>query len=221
MKHTLGILIASCAAALLCSPARANTILSIQPLSVSVAAGSMGDAFDVVLTNSGPASISVASFAFEVSVTDTDITFTAADFSTGAFSYIFVGDSFDVINAFTLNTNGPGETLDASDLTNDGAGITLISGASLALGEVLFNVSPTAAPGTFTVSFTGMPIVSDANNLSNPAGNAIAIDNFSSGSITIGGGSSVPEPSSLLLSFAGMAALVGLRVRGRRRCPCR
>src|ERR1700722_849633 len=89
MKHTLGILIAS-AAVLFCSHAQASAVVSIQPATVSAAPGSVGDAFDVVLMNSGPGSISVAGFAFEVSVTDNDITLTGADFSTGAFSYIFV-----------------------------------------------------------------------------------------------------------------------------------
>jgi len=106
-----------------------------------------------------------------------------------------------------LNTSGPGQTLDGSDVTNDGAGITLTSGQSLALGRVLFDISPTAATGPFTVSFTGTPAVTDANSLSDPAGAPVSVDSFTSGTITITS-SSVPEPSSLLLVLGGMAALV-------------
>jgi PEP-CTERM motif-containing protein len=161
-----------------------------------------------VLTNNGPSSISVAGFFFEVSVTDPDITLTGADFSTGAFTYIFAGDSFDQSNSLPLNFTS-GQTLDGSDSTNDGAGITLTSGESLALGRVLFNISPTAATGPFTVSFTGG---TDSNNLSNPAGGPVSVDNFTSGTITITS-STVPEPASLFLVLGGMAALV---VRRRR-----
>jgi hypothetical protein len=127
------------------------------------------------LTNNGPSSISVQSFSFEVSVTDTDITLTGARFSTGAYAYIFTGNSFDVINGFTLNTLGPGLLMNGSDGTNDGSGVSLTSGQSLALGEVLFNGSPTAAVGLFAVSLAGG---ASENNLSNPAGAHINIDGF-------------------------------------------
>jgi len=51
------------------------------------------------------------------------------------------------------------------------------------------------------VSFTGGAA---GNNLSDPAGNNIAIDTFTSGTITV---TSTPEPSSFLLMLAGTAAL--------------
>jgi hypothetical protein len=106
-----------------------------------------------------------------------------------------------------------GQTLDASDSYDVvGSGVTLTSGESLALGDVLFNVSPTAATGPFTVSFTGTPAVADANNLSDPSFNPINVDTFTSGTIDI---SSVPEPSSLFLMLGGAAALaLAARRRG-------
>jgi hypothetical protein len=214
MKRTLGVFIAACAAVLFCSAARASTTYSIQPPTVGASRGDVGDAFDVVLTNSGPSSISVAGFFFEVSVTDPDITLTGADFSTGSFTYIFAGDSFDQNNFLALNTTS-GSTLDGSDSTNDGAGITLMSGQSLALGRVLFNISPTAATGPFTVSFTGTPAVTDANSLSDPAGAPITVGSFTSGTITITS-SSVPEPSSLWLVLGGMVAVAVRRTREAR-----
>jgi hypothetical protein len=209
MKRILGILIASCAAAFTCSPAGATTF-SIQPSAVSASPGSSGNAFDVVLTNNGPGSITVGIFAFEVSVTDADVNLTGADFSTGATAYIFAGHSFDQDNSLPLNLPSSGQTLDASDSYDiSGSGVTLTSGESLALGEVLYSVSPTAVAGPVTVSFTGTPSVSDGNNLSDPSFNAINVDTFTSGTITI----TTPEPSSIFLTLAGMAALAALRRR--------
>jgi PEP-CTERM motif len=216
MKRTLGIFTAVCAAILFGSVARASTTYSIQPPTVAASPGDVGDAFDVVLTNNGPSSILVQSFAFEVSVTDADVTLTGADFSTGAFTYIFAGNSFDQNNFLPLNTTS-GQTLDGSDGTSDGAGITLTSGQSLALGRVLFDISPTAATGPFTVSFTGTPAVGDSNNLTGPGPSftPINVDSFSSGTITITS-SSVPEPSSLWLVLGGMVAVAVRRTREAR-----
>jgi hypothetical protein len=205
MKPILGIL---CAAGLVCPSTRATTILSVDPATVLADEGAVGDTVDVILTNSGPGSISIQSFSFQVSVTDPDITFRGAGFSTGASPYIFAGDSFDVINGFTLNTDAAGQTMNGSDGTNDGAGVTLTAGESLALGELFFNASPAAAFGGSTVSFTGGAI---GNNLSDPAGNNIPIGTFSSGTINITG---TPEPSSFLLMLTGTA---DLGARNRRR----
>jgi hypothetical protein len=217
MNRTLGILIASCAAVLICSPARASTSFSISPSTFDALPGDVGDAFDVVFTNLGPGSITVAGFAFEVSVTDTDITLTGADFSTSAYPYIFAGDSVDEDLSVPLNLPTSGQTLDANDTYDLSGGITLTSDESLALGEVLFSVSPTAATGPFTVSFTGIPAPSDANNLSDPSGNAINVDSFIDGTIDITGSTeSVPEPSSFFLVLAGIAAVLPKCLLSRR-----
>jgi hypothetical protein len=108
MKHFLGLSTASCLAALLCAPVQGSPIesnsFSIAPSTVSASAGDVGDAFDVLLTNNGSFDISVAAFAFEVTVADTDVTLTGADFSTTAAPYIFAGDSFDQNNSLTLDT---------------------------------------------------------------------------------------------------------------------
>lgn len=210
MKQVLQILIASCAGVLACSSARADTIFSIQPTTVISAPGDIGDALDVVLMNTGPSSISVQSFLFEVSVNDADLTFTGANFST-ALPYIFSGDSFDVINAFPFDSDGPGQVVDASDGTNDGAGVTLASGQSLALGRLIFNVSPSAATGIVPVSFTGGTLF---NALSNPSGGNIPVDTLTGGNINISSASTTPEPSSVLLVLAGLA---GVGAWGRRR----
>lgn len=184
---------------------------------LSKSAGDVGDAFDVLLTNNGSVDLSVAGFAFEVTVADTDVTLTNADFSTTAAAYIFAGDSFDQINSFTLNTIGgidsTAQTLEASDVTNDSAGVTLAPGQSLALGEVLFNVANGATPGSFGLSFTGSSSVADSNNLAGPSFDAIAVDNFYGGTIMIG---SVPEPGTAL-PLTGALLLGIFIIRYRRR----
>lgn len=199
MKHTSVILTAACLAGVFCSQVQASTILSFQPSPVLAMPGDTGDAFNVLLTNTGPSSIFVQSFSFEVTVASADITFTGADFSTTP-GYIFAGDSFDQINGFPLNlpiTNP--QVLDASDLTNDFAGVTIGSNQSFSLGRVLFNVSPTAAFGPIALSFTGG---SNSNSLADPTGAPINIDTLSDTDLNV-----TPEPSSFLLMLAGVAFL--------------
>jgi hypothetical protein len=206
MKRSFGIFIASCAAVLVCSPARAGTVFSIQPSTAAATPGSVGNAFDVVLTNSGLSSIAVAGFNFEVSVTNTNITLTGADFSPAAFPYIFAGNSLDETLSIPLNLpSTSGQTLDANDVYDIPlSGVTVTPGASLALGRVFFDISPGAAVGVFLVTFTGPQAAGDANNLSDFSGNLINVDNFADGTIEI-----VPEPGSLFLVLAGLCALAG------------
>jgi hypothetical protein len=221
MKLALGIFIASCATALLCSPARADVIYSIDPVTTSANPGDVGDAFDVVLTNSSDATgnLSVDGFFFEVTVADTDITLTGADYSTSAFPYIFpAADSFDQIYSAGLSFTGidtTAQTLQAGDLTNDGANVVLTPGESLALGEVLFNVAPGATPGPFTVSFTGSTGVANLNDLAGATSPTtfvlINVDTFDSGTITV-----APEPNTAL-PLAGALLIGAFFIRKRRR----
>ena len=80
---SLGI-ITTALLALLFSPAvRADLVLSMQPV-ISAAPGSTGNAFDVLLTNTGASSVDLGAFAYEITTADTDISFTDADTSTTA-----------------------------------------------------------------------------------------------------------------------------------------
>ena len=217
MRRRLGVLFAGCAAALICTPAHASATFatfSIQPVTQNAAQGGTG-AFDVVVTDNGPGSLSIAGFAFEISA-GAGVTFTSADFNTGVtYPYIFLGDSFDQNDTPPDPLFSQLAPLKAGDGTFDGAGITLISGQSFGLGDVLFSVSPTAALGPVTISFIGTPAVADGNNLSDAGGNSIPVSTFSSGTINITA-ASVPEPSSILLTLAGAGALAGWARRKRR-----
>ena len=118
--------------------------------------------------------------------------------------YIFVGNSFfgpDI--TIYGDPNVPGQTIAASDLyATPGGSVSLASGASVGLGEVLFDVTSAASPGSFSVDFTGGNGV--ANSLSDDSGNNVTIDNLNSGSIT-----AVPEPSTLVVA-TGTLVLAGI-----------
>lgn len=204
MDHKVGFLKFGFAAAALvfCSaPAYATLIFSVQ--SVTASPGSVGNVFDVLLTDTGSPGVSVAGFNFEIEASDPDITFTGVFTSTATAPYIFSGNSIFGPEIDTQTS----PTVIASDLS--ASSTTLNSGDVVGLGQVFFNVSANAT-GPFTVSFTGGAA---GNNLENPSNDNIPIDTFSSGTITI---ASVPEPSSLLLMLAGIAALVSWN--RRRRC---
>lgn len=208
----LGILIPAALVAFLLfsSPARADFVFSLEP-GITASAGSTGNVFDVLLTNTGSSSVTVAGFSFGITTSDTDINFTNATTSTVA-PYVFAGDSFDDINGFPLFTNSlPGQTLEASDLSNSGAGDSIAAGATVGVGSVEFAVASGATPGSFAVTFEAFPTTS----LADPTGAPL---NFSSepGTITITGASTVPEPPTgeLLIFALGSAILIGRR-RGR------
>jgi len=154
----------------------------------SVAAGSTGNNFDVLLTNTSGPAVSVGGFFFEVMAASPDVTFTDATTAT-ATSYIFTGSSLFGPDIMTTNT---GQDLDASDLGN----ATLASGATLALGHVLFNVSPTASTEIVDLTFGAYP----ATSLADVSGVNLPINTLSGGQIQImGAASTVPEPSTLAL----------------------
>jgi hypothetical protein len=185
---------------------------SISPVSISAQPGDIGDSFDVLLTNSGPAAVAVAGFNFEVSVADPDITLTGADYTTVAEPYIFAGNSLFQDSSIPLNfVNADGyspQILDAGDVANDGVGTTVGVGQSVDLGQVLFDVSSPAQTGPFAVTFSGeVSDVAAANNLSTPDESLIDVDSFSGGTIVVA--SSVPEPSSLIGVVLVLMAVVG------------
>ncbi len=182
-------LLTALVATLASSAAQASILFSIQPTPAIASPGDSGDGFDVVVTNTGPNGIAIGGFSFEVTVASPPLNMTEANFSTVAAPYIFTGQSLDQDLSIPLNTTS-GTTLDAND-SSDASGATLDSGASLALGHVLFDVADNAALGPYAITFG---IASGANSLSDPTGGNIVIDTFIPGEILV-----TPEPSSMML----------------------
>jgi hypothetical protein len=195
------VLVSTAACALGMVAAGAAVIVSVE--STIAAAGSSGNAFDVELTNSGPNSLLVGGFSFGIVTANPNITFQGANTSTTN-SYIFEGASL-----LGPDLAGPdGQSLTAADAFDTPlSGVSLTAGSTVGLGHILFDVSPFASPGSFPVDLEIFPVTS----LADPSANNIAIDTLVSGEITITGGIATPEPSSLLLVFAGVIGLGSLR----------
>jgi hypothetical protein len=192
-------------------PARAGIIVSIQP--VSAPQGSPDSTFEVDLQNNSGTDITVAAFAFQVSVDlASGITLTSAYDNPTVQTYIFDGHSFGgpEIDA------GPGTTLDASDTSDQLSLGTLIPiGATVALGLVHFSVSAGAPLGADIVTL-------NYANLSGvfPGFADIPVDTLNNGSITVTSGTVVPEPSSLTLGcgmFLTLGGYLGWKRKADRR----
>jgi hypothetical protein len=182
-------------------PTQAAVIVSAT--SVSANAGDTNDALDVFLTNTGPSSISVDGFNFEITVSGTDVTFTSTTTATTVGPYIFGADS---LFGPVISTLSPGQTMDGSDIDALGA-VTIGSGATVGLGHVFFNVNPAAAPQTAAVTF-----VPAGTALSDVNGGPVNINTLTPGTITIL--SSVPEPATFgMLGFVLAGFCVRLRTR--------
>ena len=203
------------AAIVMCSltatPAHADgLIVSLSPLS-DVNAGSTGNSFDVLLRNTSGSAVSIEAFFFEVLSSSSDITFTDATTASGT-SYIFGADSL-----FGPDIIGPGSAatdLNASDLDLLGS-IALDAGATVGLGHVLFDVSPTAPTQDVSFNLAGFP----GTSLADDFGNDIPIQNLIGGQLGINGAAAaIPEPSSLPLLATGLGffAFLGLRRTARR-----
>jgi hypothetical protein len=94
-------------AALAAAPGRAPAALIMTVQSVTVLPGTTGNALDVTLTNTGPSSVQIGGFAFELT-TSAGITFTGATTATATAPYIFGGSSAFGPNLATLPPpNGP------------------------------------------------------------------------------------------------------------------
>jgi hypothetical protein len=193
------------------APARADGLTVSFSGLTDVTAGSTGNSFDVLLTNSSSSDVSIDAFFFEVLTSSPDVSFTDATTNT-ATPYIFGADSL-----FGPDIIGPGSTatdLNASDIDSIDS-ITLAAGKSLALGDVLFDVSSTAPTQSVTFTLAGFPGTSLADDL----GNNVPLQTFDSGQFEINGAvASVPEPSTLILllvalPFVALCRRVAVRVR--------
>jgi hypothetical protein len=195
-------------------PARADNLSLSLLLPTSVSAGGTG-AFDVVLSDAaGGTGVTVGGFDFDVEVAATSgVTLTGADTSVPSVpGYIFSGNS--LFGPVLTDSGSTPTDLTASDIAAIfGTGYTLAGGGSIDLGEVLFDVSPTAPTEMANVQFVSGIFNTD---LSDPNGVNIPINNETGGAIDIIG-TAVPEPSTLIMLLGAIpfALLIGLRTQRR------
>ncbi|HLK63199.1 MAG TPA: hypothetical protein VKU19_07150 [Bryobacteraceae bacterium] len=182
----------------LTAPAHAGIIASFQTVTANL--GSTGNAFDVLLTNTGASAVAVDGFIFQITTTDLDITFTGTNISTTT-PYIFAGDSLLGPN---INTDGPGQAMDGGDFSLSNTNL-VAAGATVGLGHVLFDVSPAAMTGTFELDF-----VPAGTSLTDNVGQPVTIDSLVAGELTI---QNTPEPASAFLLGSALIGLAGLKFR--------
>ncbi len=205
---TAVFIIGICAAA----PVTAGSLgLSVSLQSgVTAASGSTGNSFEVDAKNNTSTVEVIDAFDFELSSASSDIVFTSATIGTTN-PYIF--DVADSLFGPTISTTPDGQTVSAFDIwAGAGNGYSLAAGATVAIGEVFFNVQPGAAAGPDTVSFspTSGTSFSDINT------NLFNIQSLTSGTITVTGAAPTPEPSTLATMELALAALA-FASRARRR----
>lgn len=189
-------------ALLISAPVGASLIITVG--NVFSNSPSVSNTLDIDLTNTGPASLSLGAFSFEIDVTDPQITFTSASTAT-VVPYVFAGNSlFGPI----ISTSAPAQTRDGSDLWSGVGGATVAAGATVGLGHVFFDISAGDSSGSMTVMLSPF----SATSLSDPLGVNISVNTLTNGSITIAG-APVPEPSAPTLVLVGLAALVSIRKR--------
>jgi len=187
------------------APARATPIFSITP--ATVGAGGSGE-FEVILTNSG-SPIGVAGFNFEITTSNTAITFTDITDNTVIDPYIYLGDSLLASGTGSILETPPSTAQDAQagDYPLTGIGNTLGPGSAYSLGLVLFSVAPGAAAGPVTINFGG------ATSLSDPNGNSIAFGSTPGQVIITAPVIQTPEPRIFGMVGLGFLSLITIRKR--------
>lgn len=200
---------AACLWALFAAPAQGALLLSINPANGVANAGSTGNFFDVLLTNSGTSSVGIAGFSYGLTVGATDFVFTGA--TTASPAYIFTGDSFaDDFLTGDIRTSADGQTVTASDLTSSGSAVSIGANAVLSLGRVAFSILSGAPTGPITITFDSGP----GTSLSDEFGSGVAIDTVTGGTVTVSNaGGAIPEPGTIVLMMLALPAVAFLRKR--------
>jgi len=184
--------------------ARADLVFSMTP--GSAGAGGSGS-FDVVLTDTG-GGFNVAGFNFEITTSNTDVTFTDITINTVAAPYVFAGDSLlaaPVTGSILENPPSTAQDAQAGDVTADFTAVAIADGDEVGLGHVLFTIAPGSSPGPVSIDF------GSATSLSDDLGNPIEFDS-SGGTLTITGGTvATPEPAMTGVLGLALAGIVLVR----------
>lgn len=169
---------------------------------VTAQPGSTGNTLDIMLKNTGPGSITVGGFSFEISTASPGIVFTSASSSPLA-PYVFDGHSLFGPNIETST----GTTLAASDLYDVVLSGTIVTAnQTVGLGRVFFDVVGSVfGAGPFPVDIPVVFSTYSFTSLSDENGNDIPVGTLLDGSIRI-----VPEPASLGLLAAMFLAYAGI-----------
>jgi hypothetical protein len=186
------------------SPVRADIMaVSIQQ-PISVTAGT-GGGFDVFLTNVSGPDVVVGGFNFELDSVSADVTF--LDATTAGATYIFQGNSFaDAFLGGDIAISASPNLVAADSVNTPFTGTTIAAGTTVDLGHVLFTTSARSQTEGVGIGF-------GITNLSDPNGVDIPIATLTGATIDITA-ATVPEPSSALLLFGVMLAVIWmLRIR--------
>ena len=191
--------------AMLATPAQGALVISINPTNTTVAAGASGF-FDVILTNTTAATPRIAGFSFALTASSVNLVFT--NLTTAVPNFIFAGNSFvnDFLGGDLRPSPGGPPTFPGSDITSNGANVTLAGNSSVGLGRVFFTVSAGAPAGSIsvTVDNTAATFLFDALGAVVPRGAS------PSGTVTV---TATPEPGSAALFTAAIAGLWLVRKR--------
>jgi hypothetical protein len=178
-------------------PAGAAAIIAVG--SSTAAAGQTGS-FDVVLTSTG-GSFNVSAFSVELSVpASSGITFTGASVSTTTAGYLFSTLQLPPLTFATFPTTD----FIASDASATAPFfVNVLPGQTYGLEHVTYSVASGTHTGVVPLSLVNLGVNTQLLDVSD----SVIASSGSSGSITVGG-TSVPEPSSLVLGFIAAGALI-------------
>jgi len=171
--------------------------------SVTDAAGSTGDTFDVTLINTGTPVI-IAGFSFGLNVGTSDLMFTGVSTGTTTAPYIFDSQSLFGPDISVQPPALPGQTLEAEDIfATISSGATIGTGVTVGLGEVTFNLDPGTPSGGIPLSF-----ISADGSLTDQNGNPIAFST-EDGTVTVTGTAAAPEPAMSGFLCTVLIGLIG------------